>query len=105
MKNESAGEFVFLDTNILLHFRPPQEIDWAKAVNAPEATLVVAPIVLRELMLIRLFQHAVPNGIGPDDPTTRSSGLLKQPDKHEGAKPPQGCRQFAVSSQKGTGGA
>jgi rRNA-processing protein FCF1 len=40
---------VYLDTNVLLHFRLPKEIDWCRLLDASDVTLVVLPVVLREL--------------------------------------------------------
>lgn len=41
--------FVFIDTNVLLHFRFFTDVDWAKELRVQEATLVFAPAVLAEL--------------------------------------------------------
>jgi hypothetical protein len=40
---------VFLDTNIALHFRRADQIDWLALTSAPGVVLVVAPVLLREL--------------------------------------------------------
>lgn len=40
---------IFLDTNIYLHFTFFDEIDWVSLLGVPEITLVVPPIVLKEL--------------------------------------------------------
>ena len=33
--------FVFLDSNVLLHFRPPNEIDWRKLCGTKRVDLVI----------------------------------------------------------------
>ncbi len=40
---------VFLDTNLLLHFRRPDQINWREIVGGAKITIVIAPVVLREL--------------------------------------------------------
>jgi PIN domain len=40
---------VFLDANIVLHFKRADQIDWCGLAGASELTLVIAPIFLREL--------------------------------------------------------
>ncbi|HQR35681.1 MAG TPA: PIN domain-containing protein [Blastocatellia bacterium] len=46
---KSVMKFAFLDTQIFLHYRFFDEIDWAKIVGSASVRLVVAPIVIREL--------------------------------------------------------
>lgn len=41
--------FVFIDTNVFLHFTFFEEVDWCKELNARAVTLVLAPVVLDEL--------------------------------------------------------
>lgn len=41
--------YVFLDSNIFLHFRPFDQVDWLPIARAREVELVIAPIVVREL--------------------------------------------------------
>ena len=41
--------FVFIDTNILLHYQFFRDVDWAKELHAREAVLVFAPVVVEEL--------------------------------------------------------
>lgn len=41
--------YVFLDTNILLHYRRAAEIDWLKHIGDEMVVLVLAPVVIREL--------------------------------------------------------
>jgi rRNA-processing protein FCF1 len=43
-----ADNFLFLDTNILLHCKPPREIAWKKYVKG-SYKLVIAPIVIDEI--------------------------------------------------------
>lgn len=40
---------VFLDTNILLHFAPPDQIDWPALCGARRVLLVVHPLLWKEL--------------------------------------------------------
>jgi hypothetical protein len=39
----------FLDTNTFLHYKQLREIDWCDVLNADHVTLIVAPVVIREL--------------------------------------------------------
>jgi hypothetical protein len=41
--------FVFVDTNVFLHFTFFRDVDWCAELNAPTVTLVLAPVVLDEL--------------------------------------------------------
>jgi len=41
--------YIFIDTNIFLHYRDFREIDWLKLVSAEKCTLVVPSIVIDEL--------------------------------------------------------
>ena len=41
--------FTFIDTNVLLHYRFFDEVNWAAQVGADEVTLVFAPVVFDEL--------------------------------------------------------
>lgn len=41
--------FVFLDSNILLHFRPPNEIDWRKLCGVKRVDLVIYPRLRTEI--------------------------------------------------------
>jgi len=41
--------YIFPDTNIFLHFNFFTEIDWRKIVSAKLVTLVIAPVVMKEL--------------------------------------------------------
>jgi len=41
--------YVFVDTNILIHYRRLEEIDWLKLIREEAAMLVLAPVVIREL--------------------------------------------------------
>jgi hypothetical protein len=40
---------IYLDTNIFLHCKPFDQIDWLEIVSADSATIVIPPITLREL--------------------------------------------------------
>lgn len=41
--------YVFLDTNIFLHYQPFDQIKWTELLNVPSVVLVATPIVVREL--------------------------------------------------------
>ncbi len=41
--------YVFLDTNIFLHYQPFDQINWAEVLGLPRVVLVATPIVVREL--------------------------------------------------------
>ncbi len=41
--------YIFIDTNIFLHFQDFREIDWNNEAKVKECTLIIAPIVLDEL--------------------------------------------------------
>jgi predicted ribonuclease YlaK len=41
--------YALLDTNSLLHFKRPDQIDWPALLKSSPVTLVFAPIVIREL--------------------------------------------------------
>lgn len=43
------AKVVFLDTNVYLHYQDIDQIDWLKIVQADTVTIVVPPIVIREL--------------------------------------------------------
>jgi hypothetical protein len=40
---------IFPDTNLFLHYRRLDEIDWLDTTGADAVTLLIAPIVVREL--------------------------------------------------------
>lgn len=40
---------LLVDTNILLHYRPLDEIDWPREVGADEVEILIAPTLIREL--------------------------------------------------------
>ena len=42
-------KYIFLDTNVFLHFPQLSDIDWLSLATCSEAVLVVSPITLREL--------------------------------------------------------
>ena len=42
-------KYIFIDTNVFLHFQDFRKIDWNKEAKAKECTLILAPIVLDEL--------------------------------------------------------
>lgn len=41
--------YIFIDTNIFLHFQDFQKIDWSTEIAVEKCTIVIAPIVLDEL--------------------------------------------------------
>jgi hypothetical protein len=41
--------YLFVDTNVLLHYRRIEEIDWLNLSNSPEVVIVLCPAVIREL--------------------------------------------------------
>ena len=45
----STTAHVFIDANMALHFKRPDQIDWRTLANAHEVVLVAAPVLLREL--------------------------------------------------------
>jgi len=47
MTQQSAT--VFVDCDLLLHFKPLQDIDWPKLIDARTVRLVVVPIIVRQL--------------------------------------------------------
>lgn len=46
---------IFIDTNQVLHFKPIDQIDWCSLTGATQCTLVIAPILLRELEQKKIF--------------------------------------------------
>jgi hypothetical protein len=44
-----ATLFAVVDTNVLLHYKPPEQIDWAGVLGVDEARLVLALRVIEEL--------------------------------------------------------
>jgi hypothetical protein len=40
---------IFLDTNIFLHYKPFDQIDWCSIVKSEEISIIVPPITIREL--------------------------------------------------------
>lgn len=45
----AQGHLTVLDTNVLLHFQPPEEVDWPAVVGTPEVRLVLPLRVVEEL--------------------------------------------------------
>lgn len=41
--------YIFPDTNALLHFKRPDQIDWPSALDCKLVTIVIAPVIIREL--------------------------------------------------------
>jgi predicted ribonuclease YlaK len=44
-----AMTYLFVDTNVLLHYRRLEEIDWLNLSKSKEAVIILCPIVIREL--------------------------------------------------------
>ena len=55
-KQDLTPVFVFMDTNIAMHFLRPDQIDWTQYTRTQEVVLVATPIFLRELDR-RKFEH------------------------------------------------
>src|ERR1039458_7222586 len=47
--------FLFVDTNVLLHYRRLEEIDWLGLSRAREVVIVLCPVVIRELEQKKVF--------------------------------------------------
>ena len=47
--NAAPGQIVVLDTHVLLHYLPPDQIEWPDVVNAKEVRLVIPLRVIEEL--------------------------------------------------------
>ena len=45
----APGHLTVLDTNVLLHFQPPDQVDWPAVVGTPEVRLVLPLRVVEEL--------------------------------------------------------
>ncbi len=45
----APGHLTVLDTNVLLHFQPPDQVDWPAIVGTPEVRLVIPLRVVEEL--------------------------------------------------------
>lgn len=48
--------YCFLDTNVLIHFRTFDEVDWPKVLGVSAVTLVLAPVVLKEIDKLKIDQ-------------------------------------------------
>lgn len=46
---------ILIDTNLVLHFQPIDQIDWCALTECDRCTLVIAPILLRELEKKKIF--------------------------------------------------
>lgn len=49
--------FVFVDTNIFLHYQPFDQINWCEVTGADKVTLVIAPVIIRELDKHKDYHH------------------------------------------------
>jgi len=54
---DSGRIYIFLDTNIALHFKRADEIDWCALLGRSEITIISAPIFLRELDEQKVQNH------------------------------------------------
>lgn len=50
---------IFIDTNLVLHFKPIDQIDWPAVTGYDECALVIAPILLKELEHQKIFNRGV----------------------------------------------
>ena len=41
--------YLFVDTNVLLHYRRLEEIDWLNLSKSKEVVIILCPVVVREL--------------------------------------------------------
>jgi hypothetical protein len=55
---EQNVAYIFLDTNTLLHFKRPDNIDWVSLLKATSVVLVITPIVVKELELQKVQNHS-----------------------------------------------
>src|ERR1039457_3665359 len=51
----SGMMFLFIDTNVLLHYRRLEEIDWLGLSRSKEVVIVLCPVVIRELEQKKVF--------------------------------------------------
>ena len=49
---------IFVDANVALHFKRPDQIDWCALVNSMRVELLAAPILLRELEKQKVHNHS-----------------------------------------------
>jgi hypothetical protein len=49
--------YLFLDTNALLHFKRPDQIDWPSLAKSSPVTLIFPPVVIRELEEQKVQNH------------------------------------------------
>lgn len=45
----NGDAYVFLDANILLHFHPPDQMDWPALCRAKRVNLVIYPLLMTEI--------------------------------------------------------
>jgi hypothetical protein len=62
MSNESAAcgmpKYFVLDTNTLLHYRRPDELDWRAFIGSEEIVLVITPALIHELEQQKLVNRS-----------------------------------------------
>jgi len=53
--------YLFIDANVMLHYRRIEEIDWGTLSNSKEVTIVLCPVVVRELVhrFIKTFTESL----------------------------------------------
>ncbi|MBN1550650.1 hypothetical protein JW979_04235 [bacterium] len=52
------GKFAFLDTNIFLHYQPFDQINWLDVLKAPQVTIVLTTLNVRELNKTKDTHHS-----------------------------------------------
>lgn len=58
MPDSDCVAHVFIDTNIALHFRRMDEIDWQQLTGVDKVVLVIAPVLIRELEDQKVGNHS-----------------------------------------------
>ena len=56
-------KYIFLDTNIFIHYKNFEEIDWLNEASCSDCTLVIAPIVLNELDKKKIGTNKISNKV------------------------------------------
>jgi hypothetical protein len=85
-------KFAFIDTNILLHYPQPDKLDWCGMLGADSVTLVVAPVVIREL-------NDKKDTPGPRKTRDRAASALRWLEQFIGQSSPQVQRNVDILLQ------
>lgn len=72
-------DVAFLDTNVFLHYKPIDEIDWPDLLKVDRATLIVAPVVLRELDKLKSLGEKARTRARAASAIRKLSGYLSTP--------------------------